>query len=435
MSLPGIDASSAVPTNRLLNSAESSICEGSKCLSQSVPNNNPIQRLNLPTAVNSPKSDTSSNRVLPAASTSTGIATGSTLIASAQGHQTSSLADRLSRTISSEPTSPRTHGVSTVDSQAVLQHVTREPTGSISNEAPGAEKKMQNVTHYHFIPSQNRRPLQFADTPKNAHPQSQNKPPMPTPPPRPTPPQKLSNGKSRETNKGSFARRRVLSAPEPERLQLTGLSTSDLVGGAVGQYVKLEARHNLNGRPVYKDRVREDRYVYYLSEYGGIWSIGFTIGSKAVALFNRCGAKEPYLVSTPWSKYVGRTEKNTAKFAVDPAVRLMKINADNVLRQDLPKESVAQTEGMSMAADESIDTDSRTVTPEDDKTMSSKNETSQVYALAAQPSSDVLGRFLQGDGGHAARLVDHPILIEEIAPPLPQLQSGHLEDVLCIDDS
>ena len=139
-------------------------------------------------------------------------------------------------------------------------------------------------------------------------------------------------------------RRHVASAPEPNVLELSGLVVGDLVGGAVGRYKKVESR--FNGRPVYEDVVRKDRYIYYLSEYGGIWSVGFEVGSKAVALFNRSEAEEPQLASLSWSKYVGRTETNAAKFAVDEAIKLSKVLAEDVVVEDAPGGSDAAAEAI-----------------------------------------------------------------------------------------
>ena len=102
---------------------------------------------------------------------------------------------------------------------------------------------------------------------------------------------------------------------------LSGLERDDLVGGAMGTFTKMEATYNT--RPAYQHSAK-DRYLYYLVEYGGIWTVGYTIGSKVVALYViDPGADAVHLISNPvWKKYVGRSAQNRAVFQEITQVRI-----------------------------------------------------------------------------------------------------------------
>merc|ERR1711998_355428 len=71
---------------------------------------------------------------------------------------------------------------------------------------------------------------------------------------------------------------------------------------------------------------------------------------------------EPQLASPSWSKYVGRTETNAAKFAVDEAIKLSKVLAEDVVVEDAPggsdaaAEAIAEGSGVSLPASSSSDT-------------------------------------------------------------------------------
>ena len=368
-----------------------------------------------------------------------------------RGNEGSSLAQRLSQslTLNTPPvlsaTTAENDDGSGKSKEELLALAHREiqaafDSGLISAPELEAAKSRLSTTSYHFVPSRSATPVKPATTPSQPRSQGQH---QPTPPPqRPTPPRRPPGGKSRGGAQKDLrgGRRHVASAPEPNVLELSGLVVGDLVGGAVGRYKKVESR--FNGRPVYEDVVRKDRYIYYLSEYGGIWSVGFEVGSKAVALFNRSEAEEPQLASLSWSKYVGRTETNAAKFAVDEAIKLSKVLAEDVVVEDAPggsdaaAEAIAEGSGVSLPASSSSDTSNAgrsaaqaTTTP---ITTAENALPPHSASSSAQSADDIMANFLEGDRGSVTQIhrQEQSYIVEEIVPPLPQLQSGFIEDAL-----
>lgn len=380
-----------------------------------------------------------------------------------------SLAQRLSNSLTVTPRVPSTAaeddsvvsvpGKSDGDLLEAAHHELKDAfdRGLLTAEAYQDAKRKLTTTRYHFVPTRRSTPVKPAVSPSQpGRPQRPlNDEKQRTAPQRPTPPQRPPGGKTRGGAQQGFARRRVVTAPEAPILVLSGLLATDLVGGAVGRYAKLESR--FNGRAVYEDEVRKDRFIYYLSEYGGIWSVGFQIGSKAVALFNRSEAEEPHYASTVWNKYVGRSDTNTAKFALDEAIKLTKaeveqpaapVDAEQTRRAAVRESSSgvdgggvnpsvsstpASSSSVSAAADEHVQNASITPVSQTSPSPSILSATSR--GAAVSDNEPIMPIFLEGDSrnGSQTKRHDRPLITQEIVPPLPQLQSGFIEDALGAD--